>query len=169
MLNTNFVIPYFMKLNKLFTKTLFLSLLAMATLFVACKDDDKEPENVDTNPIVGTWQLNGVKTTAGADLPQLPIVLAGAPCLFSLKFEFMPNNKVNAKDCPNATALMTSFLPINAETTWKVDGSTLTLTNGSNVKTFPITQADKEMKITVSIDLTGTGTPTTGVMVFNKL
>jgi hypothetical protein len=170
MLNTNFVIPYFMKLNKLFTKTLFVSLLAMATLFVACKDDDKEPENVDTNPIVGTWQLNGLKTTAGADLPQLNTLLTLAPCLFDLKFEFMANNKVTAKDCVPATALMASFLPITAETTWKVENGTLTLTNGANVKTFPITQADKEMKITVSIDLTGTGTTsTTGVMVFNKL
>jgi hypothetical protein len=158
-----------MKLTRLFSKTLFLSMLAMAAFFVACKDDDKEPENVDTNPIVGTWQLNGVKTTAGADLPQLPLVVAGAPCLFSLKFDFTANNKVTAKDCPSATALMASFIPISAETTWKVDNGILTLTNGSNVKTFPITQAEKEMKITVAIDLTGTGTPTTGVMVFNKL
>ena len=157
-----------MKPNRLFTKTLFLSLLAMATLFVACKDDDKEPENVDTNPIVGTWQLNGLKTTAGADLPQLSTLQAMAPCMFSLKFEFTSNNKVTAKDCPAATALMASFIPISAETTWKVDNGTLTLTNGTNVKTFPITQTEKEMKITVAIDL-GTGTPTTGVMVFNKL
>jgi hypothetical protein len=158
-----------MKPNRLFTKTLFLSLLAMATLFVACKDDDKEPENVDTNPIVGTWQLNGLKTTAGADLPQAQMdlikSLAGS-CLFDLKVEFTASNKVNTKDCTTATTALAAFIPLSANTEWKVSNETLTLTANGTEKSFPITQTDKELKVNVAVNL---GTPATAVMVFNKL
>lgn len=159
-----------MKLSKLFTKTLFLFVLSLSVVFVACKDDDddKTPETVDTNEIVGKWQLTGIKTNAGADVPELGLIKVAAPCVLDLKFTFTSNNKVTAADCPQASVALAPYVPITAETIWKVDNGTLTLTNGTNVKSFPIVQTKDEMKISISIEL-NPGTQTTGLLVFKRL
>ncbi len=159
-----------MKFTKLLTQTLFLFVLSLSVVFVACKDDDddKTPETVDTNEIGGKWQLTGIKTNAGADVPELGLIKVAAPCVLDLKFTFTSNNKVTSSDCPQATIALSPYVPITAETKWKVENGNLSLTNGTDVKTFPITQAKDEMKITISIELTP-GTKTNGLLVFKRI
>lgn len=155
-----------MKLVKLLSKITLPALLILSIIIVSCKKDDPEP--VDSNPIVGKWQLTGIKTNAGADVAELPLIKSVAPCIFDLKFDFTSNNKVAASDCPAAVVAMSTVVPVSTDTNWKVENNTLTLTNGSNEKVFPIAQDPNEIKITVSIDL-GNGTPSTGLMIFKRL
>ncbi len=156
-----------MKILKILSKTTLLAFMAMAVVLLSCKSDDPEPEPVDNNPIVGKWQLIGIKTTAGADVPELPLIKGAASCIFDLKFDFTSNNRVTASDCPSAVVAMSTVVPVSTDTEWRIENTTLTLKNGSTEKSFPIVQAASEMKITVSIDL-GAGA-STGVMVFKRL
>jgi hypothetical protein len=141
-----------MKLTKILSKTLFLSVLSLTLLFVSCKDDDKEPENVDTNPIVGSWQYVSVAPeTAGTNIPVLAVIPTVAPCIAQLVFKFESNNTLQALNCNAATVAMTAAgLTIGNETKWEVAGNKLKLTNGTLVSEFPITQTATQLTITVN-------------------
>jgi hypothetical protein len=141
-----------MKLAKILTQTLLLSVLSLTLLFVSCKDDEKEPEKVDTNPIVGSWQYVSVAPeTPGTTIPLLAMIPTIAPCIDKLVFKFESNNTVKALNCNEAIIAMTAAgLTIGAETKWEVAGNKLKLTNGAVVSEFPITQQTTEMTITVN-------------------
>ena len=141
-----------MKLTKIFARTLFLSVLSLAFLFVSCKDDDKEPEKVDTNPIVGSWKYDtATPETANASIPALQLISA-ITCIKDLKLNFMSNNSMVATDCQMAVDLMSAYVPISSGSTWKVENNTLTLKNGTITRTFPIIQNGNDLTIVVATD-----------------
>ncbi|MCE7042219.1 hypothetical protein [Dyadobacter sp. CY312] len=140
-----------MKLTKIFARTLFLSVLCIAFLFVSCKDDDKGPEKVDTNPIVGSWQYVSVAPeTPGANIPVLALIPT-ITCMKDLVFKFESNNTVSALNCDIAVSAMAAAgLTIGSQTKWEVVSNKLKLTNGALVSEFPITQTATQMTITVN-------------------
>ena len=141
-----------MKFTKILSKTLFLSVLSLTLLFVSCKDDDKEPENVDTNPIVGSWQYSSATPeTANANIPALQLISA-ISCINDLKLTFESNNNVVAANCQLAVDLMSAYVPITSGSTWKVENNTLTLKNGTTSRTFPIIQNGNDLTIVVATD-----------------
>ena len=69
-----------MKIYKNLTKILTLSILSMALIFVSCKDDDKEPETVDNNEIVGKWKFSAIAPeTAGTNIGDLSLITSLIP------------------------------------------------------------------------------------------
>ncbi|MEO6685008.1 MAG: lipocalin family protein [Dyadobacter sp.] len=159
-----------MKIFNRFTKTAFFTFLIMSVVFVACKnDDDNTTTPVDTNPIVGKWQLTSVvPETAGTTIPALTL-LPALGCVYELKFTFTGDNKVALSDCDAAVTLLGSYLQIQSTTTWKVETGKLTLTNGSTSNTFGLVQNTNDMQIIVNTNTTGTGAAVNAVMSLKRL
>jgi hypothetical protein len=161
-----------MKLAKILTKTLLLSVLSLTLLFVSCKDDEKEPEKVDTNPIVGSWQYVSVAPeTPGTSIPVLAVIPTVAPCIAQLVFKFESNNTLQALNCNSATVAMAAAgLTIGSETKWEVvSNNKLKLTNGALVSEFPITQTATEMTITVNTVTDATKPAVNAVITLKKI
>lgn len=144
-------------------------MLLMSALIFSCKDDDEDTPTtpVDNNEIVGTWELDSINTTAGAPIADLESIKLLAPCVFDLKLTFTNDNKVSAKDCPSAMTYLSTFIPISADTKWKVENGNLNVENGANKQTLPIVQAPSKMKINVTI--AGGSSPRTAVLVFKRV
>ena len=156
-----------MKIVKQLSKITRPALLILSVIIVSCKKDDPEP--VDTNPIVGSWQYVSVAPEApGTTIPLLGQITTYAPCISSLVFKFNSNNTLTAENCDVAVLAMgAAGLTIGAETKWKVEGTKLKLTNGTTVKEFPITQQTSQMTITVNTN-SDTTTPAVNAVITVK-
>jgi len=161
-----------MKIFKTLLKTNLFILLAFAFITISCKDDDKEPDNVDNNEIVGKWQLTSVKPeTAGTSIPVLEQLTTLVPCAYSLVFTFESNNKVTPSGCELAVQGLAAagYLTVGQTTTWKVENGTLKLTNGTTVQSLPLKQNGNEMTITVNTNTSGTGAAANALLVFKRI
>lgn len=161
-----------MAIHNLFSKTIFLIFLSLAFVLTSCKDDDKEPETVDNNEIVGKWEFeSATPETAGTNIPALALIPVAAPCAYDLKFTFLSNNTVTASDCESAIAALSTFgyLTVGQATTWKVENSTLTLTNGTTTQSLPIKQNGNTMTLTVNTNTTGSGAAVNALLLFKRL
>jgi len=161
-----------MKAYRTLLKTNFLILIAFAFIFVSCKDDDKTPDTVDNNEIVGKWQLTSIKPeTTGASLPILDQLTTLVPCAYSLVFTFESNNKVTPSGCELAVQGLAAagYLTVGQTTTWKVEGGTLKLTNGTTVQSVPLKQNGNEMTITVNTNTSGTGAAANALLLFKRI
>ena len=160
-----------MKAYRTLLKTNFLILIAFAFIFVSCKDDDKTPDTVDNNEIVGKWQfVSATPETAGTSIPALALI-PSITCVTSLVFTFESNNKVTPSGCELATQLLTStgYITVGQDTKWKVESGTLKLTNGTTVQTLPLKQNGNEMTITVNTNTSGTGAAANALLLFKRI
>lgn len=159
-----------MKIFNYLNKAAVLAFFLIAFAFIGCKnDDDKTTTPVDTNPIVGKWQLTSVTPqTAGTTIPALSL-LPAISCIYELKFTFTGDNKVALSDCDAAVTLLGSYLQIQSTTTWKVETGKLTLTNGSSTNTFGLVQNTNDMQIIVNTNTSGTGAAVNAVMNLKRL
>ena len=162
-----------MTLSNILSKIIFLTFLSFAFVFTSCKDDDdKDPETVDTNEIVGKWELEtATPETPNTTIPALALIPVAAPCAFDLKFTFLSNNTLTASDCESAiTALSTfGYLTVGQATTWKVENNILTLTNGTTTQSLPIKQNGNEMTLTVNTNTTGSGPAVNALLLFKRI
>ena len=162
-----------MTLSNILSKIIFLIFLSFAFVFTSCKDDDdKDPETVDTNEIVGKWELEtATPETPNTTIPALALIPVAAPCAFDLKFTFLSNNTLTASDCESAiTALSTfGYLTVGQATTWKVENNILTLTNGTTTQSLPIKQNGNEMTLTVNTNTTGLGAAVNALLLFKRI
>jgi len=161
-----------MKIYNFLSKAIYLTILSLALLTVSCKDDDKTPETVDTNQIVGKWQLTSITPeTAGTSIPALASLTAIVPCVYSLVFTFESNNKVTPSGCDVATQLLTTtgYLTVGQDTKWKVANNTLTLTTGSTVQALPLKQNTNDMTITVNTNTATTGPAVNALLSFKRI
>ena len=159
-----------MTLSNILSKIILLTLLAF--VFTSCKDDDKDPETVDTNEIVGKWELEtATPETPNTTIPALALIPIAAPCAFDLKFTFLSNNTLTAADCESAiTALSTfGYLTVGQATTWKVENNILTLTNGTTTQSLPIKQNGNQMTLTVNTNTTGSGAAVNALLLFKRI
>ena len=142
-----------MTLCNILSKTLFLTFLSLAFIFVSCKDDDKDPVTVDNNEIVGKWQLTSVAPEDSTKtIPALSYIAIAAPCAYELVFTFESNNKVTPSGCDAAITLLTTsgYLTIGSATTWKVENNTLKLTTSGTTQSLPLIQNGNNMTIIVN-------------------
>ena len=161
-----------MKIYKNLTKILTLSILSMALIFVSCKDDDKEPETVDNNEIVGKWKFSAIAPeTAGTNIGDLSLITSLIPCAYNLTLTFSSNNKVTPADCDLAIQGLAAagFLTVGQDTKWKVENNSLKLTNGTTVQTLPLQQSANEMKITVNTNTSGSGAAANAILTFKRI
>ena len=160
-----------MKIYKVLSKTIYLTILSLALLTVSCKDDDKTPETVDNNQIVGKWQfVSATPETAGTSIPALALI-PSINCIYSLVLTFESNNKVTPSGCDIATQLLASsgYLTVGQDTKWKVANNTLTLTSGTTTQTLPLKQSTNEMTITVNTNTATTGPAVNALLLFKRI
>ena len=141
-----------MRIYTALSKFTLLVFLFMSVAMTACKDDEeKQPDPVDNNPIVGTWQVTSLTPeTPGTTIPGLAFIQTNAPCLSDLKLTFNPNNTVTAADCDAAVGLIEPFVPVGAGAKWKVVGNNLTLSSATVSREFKITQTATELTVVVN-------------------
>ncbi|MCE7068331.1 lipocalin family protein [Dyadobacter sp. CY326] len=161
-----------MKIYSALSKITLLTFLLMAFVITACNDDDDKPDlqTEDTNPIVGTWQLQSVTPeTAGTTIPALAFITQLAPCYLDLKLTFNSNNTITAADCPTAVSAIDPFVPVGTDAKWKVDGDKLTLTRGTTSQEFKITQTATNLTVVVNTETDDAKPPVNALLVFKKV
>jgi hypothetical protein len=158
-----------MKITSTATKSSLLAFMLVALTMLACKDDEEPEPPVDSNPIVGTWQLTAVTPeTPGATIPALQLLTAIAPCIYDLKLTFNSNNSITTADCPAAVSAMEAFVPVGADAKWKVEGDQLILTRGSTSQQFKFTRTDTNLTVVVNTN-TSTGPPVNALLQFKRV
>jgi hypothetical protein len=160
-----------MKITYVLSKLTFLAFLFMAVAIVACKDDkDPDPQPVDTNPIVGKWQLTAITPeTAGTTIPALVFIQTVAPCIFELKLTFNANNSITTADCAAAVSAIDPFVPVGADAKWKVTGDKLTLSKGTTSQEFKITQTATNLTVVVNTQTDATKPAVNALLQFKKV
>ncbi|CAG5009537.1 hypothetical protein DYBT9275_04520 [Dyadobacter sp. CECT 9275] len=145
---------------QLIKKLRILSVLALLVTFaiVSCKDKDDDTTPEDKNEIVGSWKLTSVAPeTAGTTIPALAAIPTYAPCYLDLVFVFTSQNKVTVSGCDAAITLLSvsGYITVGSETTWKVTGDKLVLTNGSTNQELTIKQNGDQMSIIINTATSG--------------
>jgi hypothetical protein len=161
-----------MKTPHYLTRILYFALVCLTVFAASCKDDEKEPEPepVDTNPIVGTWELEAITPeTAGASIPNLGTVISVVPCIYDLKLTFNANNTISTADCPIAVSAIGSLVPVGTDAKWKVNGDKLTLSDKSKSQELKITQNATDLKVVVNAEMDTTKPPANAVLHFKRL
>jgi hypothetical protein len=168
--------PYYslstMKLLKALSKTTLLSFVLLTFVFTSCKKDEKDPDPVDNNPIVGKWQFESVKPeAAGVTIPALELIPTLAPCIANLVLTFEASNKVLASGCESAVTILTAggYITLGADTKWKVTGNKLQITNGTTVQDLSIVQTATQLSVIVNTNTDPTKPAVNAVIVFKKV
>jgi len=159
-----------MKIINALSRVTLLTFIFGVLAFTACKDnDDPDPIEPDTNPIVGKWQLTSVSPeVAGTTIPALVFLTTVAPaCLYDLKLTFNSDNTVTTSDCDAAVSLIEPFVPIGTDASWEVDGDKLILTKGTASEEFRITQTATDLTVVVNTQ-TDTTKPAVNALLFFK-
>jgi hypothetical protein len=159
-----------MKLLQALSKTTLLSFVLLIFVFSSCKKDEKDPDPVDTNPIVGKWQFESVKPEdPTVTIPAIAQLQIAVQCLPNLVLNFEANNKVSASGCDQAVLFLSGYLTIGADTKWKVTGNKLQVTNGSLVQELTIVQAPTQFSVIVNTNSDATKPAVNAVIVFKKI
>lgn len=159
-----------MKIINSLSRITLLTFVFGVLAFTACKDDDEpDPEEVDTNPIVGTWQLTAITPeVAGTNIPALVFLTTVAPsCLYELKLTFNSNNKITTADCDAAVSLIDPFVPVGTDANWEVEDDKLILSKGNTSEEFKITQTATNLTVVVNTQ-TDTTKPAVNVLLLFK-
>lgn len=146
-------------------------ILAIPVWLGSCKKGD-DPVSPTTSAVVGSWKISGYKIDPAADVlqtgqtnndllavyKQLPIGADIVDCLTTSTFTFSTDSKVS-KTASSKCTLTTDISPIKDNSTWKMDGSKLTITNGTNVATYDAVVSGSSLKISYpkSEDFDGDG------------
>lgn len=161
-----------MMITQSFRKCIAFAFVLMAFTFVACKDDEKEPDPVlpASDPIVATWQLSTIAPeVAGTSLPQLAFVEQLVPCLYQLKITFKADATLSTADCDAAVTAIGPFVPVTSNARWKVEGDNLTLTAGSTTQTFKKTQTDTTLTLVVNTETDASKPAKNALLTFKKV
>lgn len=158
-----------MKIFNSLSKITFLTFILVALAFVACKDD-KDPDPVDTNPIVGKWHLTAITPEAsGTTIPALQFIFTVAPCILDLKITFNSDNSISTADCPAAVSAMDTFVPVGADAKWKVNGDKLVLSKGTTSQEFKITQSATDLIVVVNTQTDPTKPAVNALLTFKRV
>lgn len=159
-----------MKMFNALSRITLLTFIFGVLAFTACKDnDDPDPVEPDTNPIVGSWQLTAITPeVAGTNIPALVFLNTVAPpCLYDLKLTFNSNNKITTSDCDAAVSLIDPFVPVGTDANWEVDGDKLILSKGNTSEEFRIIQTATDLTVVVNTE-TNTAKPAANVLLLFK-
>ena len=151
-------------------KTSLLAFVMILSVVFACKDDkDPDPQPVDNDPIVGTWQLTSITPeTPGTSIPALTFITTLAPCYLDLKLTFNANNTISTADCAAAVSAIDPFVPVGTDSKWKVEGDKLTLSKGTTSQTFKYTRTATNLTVVVNTNADATKPAVNALLVFKR-
>jgi len=160
-----------MKIPHYLTRLLYFAIVSLTVFAAACKDDkEPEPDPVDNNPIVGTWQLKEITPeTPGTTIPELALIPTVAPCIYNLKLTFNSNNTVATSDCPEAILFIGAYVPMGADAKWQVTGDKLTLTNKTTTRELKISQTQTDLNVVVNLNTDTTKPPVNVVLKLKRV
>jgi hypothetical protein len=161
-----------MKIISSLSRITLLTFIFGVLAFTACKDnDDPDPVEPDTNPIVGKWQLTAITPeVAGTTVPALVFLNTVAPaCLYDLKLTFNSNNTITTSDCDQAVSLIDPFVPVGTDAKWEVDGDVLILSKGTTNEEFKITQTATNLTVVVNTETDSTKPAVNVLLLFKRV
>ncbi|GAB3643076.1 lipocalin-like domain-containing protein [Spirosoma arcticum] len=132
--------------------------VVMPFWFSSCKKGDSDV--VTPNSIEGDWRISGYKIDPGIDLlgtgqkntdllalfRSLPNGNDIADCLATTVITFNAGGKVTGKAGSECTT-STDMNPVDDNSTWKLDGTKLTLTSGTDVTTYDTVLSGNTLKM----------------------
>ncbi|MGF7216339.1 hypothetical protein GGR92_002504 [Spirosoma lacussanchae] len=139
-------------------------MLAIPFWFGSCKKDSDDA--VTPNAIEGTWRISGLKISPGADLlgtgqkvTDLIAYLNALPnglgadivtCLTTTTITFNSNGRITSKDGQKCTSATGDLAEIEDNSTWKLEGTKLTLTDNSGSEVYDVAQSGNTLKLSTS-------------------
>jgi len=125
--------------------------VAMPLWFGSCKKGSDDAVTPTTSSVQGSWKISGYTISPGVDflgngqksndmlayLRSLPggIGNDAVECLTSTVITFNANGKVSGTEGSKCSA-STDMNPVEENSSWKLDGTKLTLTSGSDVTVY---------------------------------
>jgi hypothetical protein len=152
-----------MKLGRLLTWAL---VLAMPLWFGSCKKENGGGDVVTPNSVEGNWKISGMKLKQGnqtEDYLELIKQYVGADaitCLTDSKITFNSNGKVTGVASPKCqSGDADDFNPATDNSTWKVTGDKLTITDSDGPQVYDLAVSGNVMtwSVTEQDDLDGDG------------
>ena len=134
--------------------------------FGSCKKGSEDSVTPGTSSVEGSWKISGYKIDPGVDFlgngqkstdllafyRSLPNGLGNdvVDCLTSTIITFNAGGKITGKAGSKCTA-STNVNPVDDNSTWKLDGSKLTITSGTDVTTYDTTVSGNPLKLSASV------------------
>ena len=120
--------------------------VAMPLWFGSCKKENGGTEPIPSNPIEGNWKISGMKISSGAKtVDYLDYIKTHGgedvvACLTDTKITFNSNAKITGTPSPLCKSEgADDYNPAANNSTWKVVGSKLTITDEDGPETYDLT------------------------------
>lgn len=139
--------------------------IAMPLWFGSCKKGTDDAVTPTTSSVQGSWKISGYTINPGVDflgtgqkntdllvyLRSLPqgfekIGSDAADCLTTTIITFNASGKVTGTPGSKCSS-STEYNPIEENASWKLDGNKLTLTSGSDVTVYDVTNTGNTLKL----------------------
>lgn len=130
----------------------YLLMLVLPLWLGSCSKDSNDAVTPTSSAIQGTWRVSAYTIEPGIDLLQtgqksndLLSTLRSLPnnlgtdlvsCLTETKVTFNANGQITSVPGAKCTASTDNFNPVEDKSTWKLDGSKLTITDGSGAQVY---------------------------------
>lgn len=129
----------------------------------SCKKDSNEAVTPTGSSIQGSWRVTGYKIDPGVDflktgqkstdllafLQSLPNGLGtdAIACLTQSTITFNSNGKVTAQSSSKCNSSTDGFNPVDDNSTWKLDGNKLTITDSSGSQVYDTVISGNTLKM----------------------
>ncbi len=133
--------------------------VAMPLWFGSCKKGSDDAVTPSTSAVQGSWRISGYKINPGVDFTGTGVKntdflaffkdLLGpdaVECLTTSTITFGSNGKVTGKE-GSKCATSTPTNPVEANSTWKLDGNKLTITDGTDVTVYDTVISGNTLKM----------------------
>ncbi|WP_020600252.1 lipocalin family protein [Spirosoma panaciterrae] len=146
--------------------------MALPMWFSSCKNGGDSTVTPSTSVVEGSWRISGYKINPAIDLGNgqktndllsiYKLYPSGndiVECLTTTVVTFNSGGKVTGKAGPKCNTTMDDVNPIDDNSTWKLDGSKLTITSGTDVSVYDASVSGNTLKLSSqeTEDLDGDG------------
>ncbi|GAB3991111.1 hypothetical protein GCM10028807_20350 [Spirosoma daeguense] len=138
----------------------WVSIIALPLWFASCKKGSDDVVTPSKSAVEGNWQFSGLKISPAVDfgtgqktddlLSVFQLIPNGSQlvnCLKKMTITFNANGTVTGKVDSQCAALVDDVNPIEDKSTWKLDGSKLTVTSGTEVNVFDVSLSGNLLKL----------------------
>lgn len=145
--------------NLIRLRSFILTMLVLSVAFVGCKKDNTEINPTPSGSSVeGTWQMTGMKVSPAVDLgtgktysdffdilSEIPEGKQAVTCLKDTKITFVKGGKVTAVASAACQSADDSGLGVENNSTWKVQGSKIVLTDTEGTTEYDLSVSASTM------------------------